>query len=681
MCLTLAIWDINFWPTDTRIYYFDAAVQLPHLNYLSDIHKNVDDVKIRWLHGKEIFILFASYLQRCLNDVETLRPFVLVCVLSILFSSIFIYFITKKYWGKSVGLICYGAFVFSLWPYLYILFAKHQPLGLFFFLLAYIILQNGILSKFKYVFCLLSGIALGLSFFSSTVSSLYFPFYIVGFLFHSKKIMCKSLKGLFLSFFVPGLFVLLGCFVVFLYVNWPDVLYNMQLFKEYVHISGAFNHFFYNQPFLQKWFTHQMVAQTRGGWLWIFKYFFIIMPVLFPIYLFAVIGVILKYFKSRKKFSRHSLGWLGMIVLSLVPPLMAEYIQAAQYGANYFPSLIGIVMFVGYSAFYFLRYCNKMKKVFLVFLFCLGGLHIFVNGYIFVQDVYPCRMATTFLSKKLEQHKTEKFYTYMYNPHRNHFLLYLSPKILHNVRFVPIEYIVQPKDGYILIPPVTGDSIYIAAISTYTDFDDDIFLNELIRRGTLEKYALASYKTLANSRIWLHEEEILSYRNLILNDSFEGNDIKGRLWLLDVEKIQRDQEILIPDKDYMTLFQKNIRNIGTKEKIYMYEGYTGKIPQTTNLKHVLARIYKIGNPQDDLIVYVYKVHDEQVVWVPLGENFMSLPLSAHKVLSDPNDGLGVFRFSPPLKLEKGSYFFIIHRTGLPDDQNYYRIHNGYLGMI
>lgn len=689
--LGMAIWDINFWPTDTKVFYFDATIKIPHLKHLSQIHDGVDKEKIRWLHGKELFLLAASFMQRLMNDFETLRPFIMVCLISICLSSLLIYRISRTYWGEGPALICWFAFTASMWPYIYILFAKHQPLGLVFFLLAIVSLQQTEKEKTRKLLYFLSGLCMGASFFSSSASAIYFPYYAAAFVYILQKSSQKekARSKIIKDALVHGLLAFLGMIMVLAYVNWPHLVHNIKSFIEYVNISGSYNHFFYNQAFLQQWFLYSDVASVRGGLLWIIKYFFVIMPVLFPVYLLSVLYLIVRSIQTTDRTLRRRN--IGMIVLSLSSPLMAEIIQAAQYGANYFPSMAGIIMLVGYCAYlvkgtdpFFFSFKKKGSVPFVIGMTVIGTiacLHLTVNAYAFVTDIYPCRMVTTFLSRKIKELNIEKLYTYRMNPHRNHFVMFLNPGIYKNMRLVPIEYIIQPEDGFIMVPPVTGDSIYIVSISTYMDFDDDVFLNELLRKGNLEDYALASFKTMANSRIWIHEEEILSYRNLILNHQFKENDVKGRVWILDGKKIFQHLKRNIPIKDYLDLDQQNIRNIGTKKRLYIYEGYTGRIGNPRSLKRLLARIYKVGNPTDSLIAYVYKVDEKQVVWVRLGEHFTSIPLSGETLSRSKEEGLGVFSFDPPLKLNRGSYFFLIYRTGEKDDENFYRILNSDLGML
>jgi len=679
--LTVAVWDINFWPTDAEDYYLPAAVKLPQLKYVSQMHESFDQERIKWLHGKEMFIVSTSWLQGLMRDTTTLRPMILVCILSICFSSILIFYITRFYWGTKVGLICYAVFSTSFWPYLYILFVKHQPLGLFYFLLALFLVQRAQMNRVGVLLYLCSGVSLCLSVYSSTTSSLYIPYWLVGFLyslrlnFLNREEGIESVKRLFLS----ELPFLLGFAGTFIYFNYPHIAYNIKSYLDYVEISKNFNHFFYNQPVLIQWIAHPD-GGVRGGWLWVIKYFQLIMPVLFPFYVLCAGYLLTRCFWRTEKKGRVVLVLCGMIVLSFSTPLLAEFKGVAQYGANYFTVLMGMLMLLGYSLNIFEKgnWFQKMnpasRQVITVGLAVIFLTHAAVNFYIFLTDVYPTRMATTFLSQKIASLGTKEISTYIHHPYRLNMVDSLSPKLIQQIRFKSIRHLLQPLNGYILIPPVSGNCIYKAVHSTYNDFDKDIYLNELLRKGKLKDYAVASFKTMAASRIWPHEEEILTYRYLILNQTAQTDPAQGKVWLLDAKKIQQDISKNLPSPEYLELLAKSIRNIGTRKSVYRYEGRLLSIDKNIGLNSLPSKIYKIGNPTDSLVAYAYKVDKEQSVWIPLNEFFKSIPLEASQLVSDSAGALVQFDFPEPFTLEPGSYRFVIYRTGQPDDQNYYRIY-------
>jgi hypothetical protein len=678
--LIIATWDINFWPTDAEIYYFDIALQLPHYKYLSEMHKPMEAENLLWLHGKEILILCISLMQRFMNDFSTLRPFMMVGILSTCFSGILVFLIFGAVWGVAVGAWCYFLYATSFWPYLYVLFAKHQPLGLVFCLFAiYCLLSILRIRKGWWFLSFLSGMSLSFAVFSSTSASLYLPFYVAGFFYVIFSLFRQGRKRAQITLHAmgSGFLILAGFLSNIVYVSWPDVLKNIKGYWQYIQTSSSHTHFFYNQAYLQQWFLTRPVADLRAGWLWVLKYFLVAMPVLFPLYLLGIIFLLCMIPPMRSR--TFTVRTLGVIGLSFTPPLLAEAAHVAQYGGNYFPALLGIILLLGYvghvviTAIWPKRKVRRIRQSAILAIVMLGVLQVVINGQVFFSDIYPTRFATTFLSRRIESLGIDHIYSYQKHPYSENFLPCLSPKLVKNLEFVSIQNIMEPKKGYILVPPATGDAIYNAAKGRYADFDDDVFLNELRRKGNLKDYAVASFRTLANSRIWLHEEEILSYRDLILGHKFYQRDEAGRVWLLDAGKLRADFLNNIPRREYQELSRNQLRNIGTKTKIYIFLGSYIYCKEPRTLQELYVWLSKVGNPQDSLQAYIYKGAAGERTWVPAGDSFISQPLLAREVPFAGEDRPVVFRFQPPLQLDRGMHFFVIYRTGEPNDEQHYRI--------
>jgi hypothetical protein len=669
-----AIWDINPWPTDAEVYYMPAALRIPYVHYLSDIHTTEGMENIRWLHGKEFYVAAISLFQFLLNDFESLRPLMLIGLISIALSAIFLFYLCRRFWGEWVALLCFLSFTFCLWPYIYILFAKHQTLGLMFFLASLLLVFNFNRTRFPFAWPFLSGFTFGLALYSSTTSSLFVPFYVVAFLIavwpYTNPTFLQKVKSVLGS----GFLALAGFLLVFFYVNMPDILGNIKNFAEYVHISGAFNHFYYNQPALQQWFPHLNVGEVRGGWIWIVKYLFLILPVMFPLYLVGLVYLLVRAVQEKTWPVR--LKFAGIILLSFCPAVMAEMAKVAQYGANYFPMLVGILLVLGFAAHDLYRKLDLkqplIKKVFLSVLAGIFILHAGFNTYAFVNDVYIPRMATTFLSNKIKELGVERLATYRTHFHRNHFAFCLDSKLREKLGWVAIKSLSQlQQGGYVIVPPATGDSIYVASSTSYNNYDKDIVLVQLLRRNLLKDCAVASYRTLASSRIWQQEEEILSYRGLILGQHFPDDQL-GRVWLIDAQKVKKVEAQLMPTAEEMQLLRGDVKNVGTAEKFYIFEGQRVGIQNDTQVHRVIGRVGTKGNPDDSLVLSVFRTDPKDPIWLPAGKNFTSQPLKATEVHNGPQ-GMSTFSFDPPLELEKGVYTVVVYRTGKPDNKNYYQI--------
>ncbi|MDP8213506.1 MAG: hypothetical protein P9X22_09520 [Candidatus Zapsychrus exili] len=678
IALGCLIWNMNFWPTDAEDYYFPATLRIPELKHISEIHNYTN---LLWLHSKEMFLLLVSDVQRIMGDLVTLRPFIVVCLFSFFIASVLIYLIAYKIWNVKSAWITYLVFVTSYWPYVYILFIRHQITGLMFVLIAIaLLLFASKKSVLKYTCYVLSGASLGCAFFASITSAAYIPFCFAVFLYKF-FILDKEEKG-GISYRESIEFIIcafLGFLAAFIYFTYPTALGSLSGSMSYINTASDNNHFYYNQPVLQQWIKTD-IAQTNGGWFWIFKFLMITMPVLFPLYCICLVYFIYKCAFSYLKDKVILYRTIGVIVLSFIVPFVLEFKKIAQCGTTFFPTMLGIVFMIGYSGYIFLKEDSKIigkflpKKSLQVLVIIVFLLHIALNAYAFFSDAYPTRMATHFLSNKMEKLGISQIYTYKKHPHRSVMIDCLNPSLKEKLKVVDINHILEPKEGYILIPPTTKDSIYLAAHSDYAQFDDDIFLNELIRKGNLADYAVCSFPTLVSSFIWSLEQETLAHRYLMLNQFSKNKKYLGRVWLLDAAKLQRDKRKNVPSKEYIHLVKDDVRNIGTKEKVYLYKGIMDIVNNPSNMKSLVTRIYKVGNPTDGLVAYLYSLDIKAPVWVLSKEKNGSYPIKASEITSNPNGGLTIFKFKQPFWQEIGPYRIKIYRTGKEDDKNYYRIY-------
>ncbi len=396
------------------------------------------------------------------------------------------------------------------------------------------------------------------------------------------------------------------------------------------------------------------------------------MPIIFPVYLASVGHVLFRIFSWRT---------VLLVFLSFSPAMLAEIKGVAQYGANYFPAMFGMIMLICYAAMTFFR--NPPPLV--------GGargggmlalmlvIHLLWNAYVFASDIYPSRMATTLISQYIERTGSKDLYTFRNHPLRRNIVDHLNPSLLPQLKIAPIESVIQIPAGDILLPPVSTDSIYRGSNGDYTDFDQDLVLNQIVRQGKLGDYAKASFKTLSSSLIWSQEEEILAYRYLARNQ-FIGDD-RSRAWILDAAKIHQDIAQLAPIAEDLFLYQNNVRNIGTKAQQMMYTGHQGAVGKPVLLKGVAARMFKMGQPQDTLRAYIFKVDDQQPMWIPYERNFISQSVSAEAVHADPAGQSVTFVFNPPVPLHEGAFSIVIYRDGPASNIDFYRIYADVLGRI
>ena len=134
----------------------------------------------------------------------------------------------------------------------------------------------------------------------------------------------------------------------------------------------------------------------------------------------------------------------------------------------------------------------------------------------------------------------------------------------------------------------------------------------------------------------------------------------------------------MPTSQDVFLFDNKVRNIGTVSQMVMYKGFQGHVDPPMSLKALATHIFKVGNPQDSLVAYLFRLDDNQPTWIPYNKNFKSLPVSASAIDSNPIGNAVIFHFNLPVDLESPNICIVIYRTGPRDDSNFYRIYQDFL---
>ncbi len=148
-------------------------------------------------------------------------------------------------------------------------------------------------------------------------------------------------------------------------------------------------------------------------------------------------------------------------------------------------------------------------------------------------------MATTYMYDWFMAHRDRPHYAYILHPHNiNTANVINRPAAKELIKFKRVNSIREAKEGYMLIPPHTGKSIYVNC--SYHDFSEDDALNTLMASGEFSRFVVASFPTLASSRIWPQEEEYCSYLDLI-EGAITGRDRElAHSWIIDLEKLHRE---------------------------------------------------------------------------------------------------------------------------------------------
>lgn len=530
--LTARTYFINYWPTDSENPYLPAAANLFQLRFLSEMHNVLYQGIIKVvMHGKEALILGIAIMQRILNDYQTTFPNVFLLIIAIAVSGILLYLIMRHIFSEHIGIIAFILFFACFWPYLYMLQGAHPPFALMNFLLAIFFLQR---AQSRKEFYFLSGIFLGLLPFSSPAAVMYAPYYLAFFLYQESKLHPgqKDIKQVWFCI----RFIFFGFLAVFLLFTIPHPIHNTLEYLRFVNISRHSNNFAIYHNYLSQFFP--VAPHLRGGGIvWIIKYFFLIMPVMFPAYLLSAAYL---FFRSFKK------PLIALILLvCFSTPILVEISGVVQFGRNYFSWLPGIIFLICFAIDDIFKKITDAssaphRKILIGLIAALLLGHIISNFKAFFFEVLPSRMVTTDIYNWLIHEKnTNELFVYRRHPrYINMILFFNNPKYENKVYQWPINSIAEVKKGYILIPTVTGKTIWCECRER--DFNDDPALNELLESGEFNRYVVASFPSLSSSRLWTQEEEICTYRDLIVGDITDKDRQKGFAWILDAEKLQSE---------------------------------------------------------------------------------------------------------------------------------------------
>jgi hypothetical protein len=146
-------------------------------------------------------------------------------------------------------------------------------------------------------------------------------------------------------------------------------------------------------------------------------------------------------------------------------------------------------------------------------------------------------MSTSQIMKTLDKHQIKKFYTYdtLYNyPFEGIIKDFFSDR--YDIEY--ISSIGQIDNGCLLVPCTSSKAAYFQSASTIGpvgDFKEDDVLNLLIDTKEIQKYSIASFKTLGNSKYWQQLGNVVSFRDLMLKEVTNEDRFRGYAWLLKIE--------------------------------------------------------------------------------------------------------------------------------------------------
>lgn len=239
-----------------------------------------------------------------------------------------------------------------------------------------------------------------------------------------------------------------------------------------------------------------------------------------------------------------------ILLISLLPILWGELTHSVRSLRTYSPSLMGILVFLGY-AFAHIAWPPVLSSieghlwVYLIIATSIIGMH---QTWLFFTDVYPARMAIPNLIDALDKYNIREFYTYetRYNDALANAINLERPFDTAQGKPADGKYKIHYMDslndvkkGWIVIPPTNSKSMSMEGTpeAMTGDYTKDPKLNELLATRKIEQLATAKFKTFGASYIWPQEADVSTYMDLILKEVGDNERFRGYAWLINAEAL------------------------------------------------------------------------------------------------------------------------------------------------
>lgn len=342
-----------------------------------------------------------------------------------------------------------------------------------------------------------------------------------------------------LSFYASHLFLFLGAGLVFLHVMLPNLLENCARFWFWFNMSSWGSRFQYYRGYFTR-IGKPIPNNMRGaGFPWLIRFFFQVTPLVAFLWIGSLVAELCFLLGAADLPS--CTATVGIFLLSLSPLLVAEWTRCSQASRPYFPCFMGFLVLIGHTAHRVDHWLVSHPAPMVwwgTLAFFLGGSLIW-NLWVFLEDLWPARMAPAWLGRALRRLGVKKLYTYD-TPYNEAFLSTLPREELDRYEIRFIKSLSEVKGDVVVVPGTSAKALNMESqrwAIEHGDFDEDAVLTSLLRTRQIQRYALASFKTMGTSNRFVHESDVLTYRSLILREIADEDRWRSRGWILDGEKM------------------------------------------------------------------------------------------------------------------------------------------------
>ena len=347
-----------------------------------------------------------------------------------------------------------------------------------------------------------------------------------------------------ITFYFCQVYMVCGILLVFLVLMAPNFLDHLRGYIYYWQIPKLTNHQHLYQDYFKREGLRSPKKISAGGWRWYYKFHWLFTPhILLALVISSLLLFVLTIVHENTIFELTKLILILSVAIS--PIIFGELTQSPQIARAYYPSFVTLLFPVGCLVFE-LSKLNFLPDVFVLLIF-LGSLYIthsiYWNGRILISDICPARMSGAKLIDIMLNNSKSAFFAYDI-PQNELFANSILYGCESNIRVNFVKSINEIKEGFLIVPGIIHLAMNVGSsgkAQSSGDFRSDQLLNILIDTGKIKDVSIASFHTVASSRYWAQEGEMIAYIDLIHNKISQSYRNLGRGWLVDVA---RAREIL-----------------------------------------------------------------------------------------------------------------------------------------
>ena len=160
---------------------------------------------------------------------------------------------------------------------------------------------------------------------------------------------------------------------------------------------------------------------------------------------------------------------------------------------------------------------------------------------VFYEDVLPSRMAPGVLYKFLKNSNIKEFYTYN-TPYNNPLVKTMTYSYPDDFVVRYVKTMGEVKAGIMVVPGHSAKSVQMETTGYAIengDYREDPMLNKVYDQHTMEACALVKIRTMGSSKVYVHESEVTSYRDLILHQITDEDRWLAQAWVVDIARVHQ----------------------------------------------------------------------------------------------------------------------------------------------